>query len=178
MSELETTVLRRRVVSKLGPLAGLFDLAPEAETEHATVRFVEIVVERAIDAALSDEQTLAVAIGSIHERFTKAWPQTRDPVDLLGRINTAMFDVRRAIDDASKRPDLRPQVLEASGHAMLLLSRLALEYGATSGMHPLGIAIRKTTARLLQFERAIASNHPPRPRSNSELWDLAKQMVP
>jgi len=172
---MESSLLFRRIVGKLRPLADLLDLEIDlaSESDDDLVRSIEAIAGRATDAALHDERQLAVAIGTSAARLDTAWAAFNKEAHLPGSINAQMFRVRQAIEDAAKRPDLKPQVVAEIGEAMILLSRLALAFGASSAMEPMQLAAAKFVKRVHRFEVLISWNIPPGPRPLAELWDMA-----
>jgi hypothetical protein len=173
-----TSLLFRRIVAKLRPLADLLDLELDLASESDDlVRSIEAIAERAIDVALHDEQQLAASLAIAADRFDKAWPDFNKVDHLLGSINAQMFRVRQAIEDAAKRPDLKPQVVVEIGEAMILLSRLALAFGASTPMQPMQLGASKFVARVHRFGVLLTWNGPPDSRSRSEIWDMAAKVT-
>jgi NTP pyrophosphatase (non-canonical NTP hydrolase) len=175
--DLTTSVLRRRVVGKLRPLANFFDLELTEESDDGVVQLVDEVISRATDAALRDEWLLAWSIASIDQRFDASWPQENKVESLMRRVHGELAEVRQAIIDAEGRPDLRPHVVEELGDVMMLLARLALVFGAKSSLEPLQVVVRKTFARLAKFEQLCRTQELPPGNTPAELWSIAKRMV-
>jgi NTP pyrophosphatase (non-canonical NTP hydrolase) len=173
-----TVILRRRVAAKLRPLANFFSLGPVESivTDDDLVNVLETLLEQATDAAVRDEVTLASWITSIDQRFDAAWPHDDKVESLMRRVHGELLEVRQAIADAEKRPDLRSHVVEELGDVMLLLSRIALVYGAKSSLEPLQVAVRKTFGRLARFESLRRAPATPG-TTHAELWSLAKRIA-
>ncbi|HVI01688.1 MAG TPA: hypothetical protein VM869_23390 [Enhygromyxa sp.] len=142
METLERSISRRIMVKTLRPLAEFFGLATPndaRDVDSSALEHLRAVAERAIDAALSDERSLAHAVVGIRGRFNVAWPSDDEVAAMLRRARGELLEIERAIADLRRCSDqpnsdtLRADVIEEIGDAMLALGRLALAVGAVLG---------------------------------------------
>jgi hypothetical protein len=169
---IDETALRRRVLRALGPIASYLGiLQPDsASTDNAALaKHVDAVAAKAEDALIDEEHSLADAIADIDRRFQATWPTS--PAELLAHVRRELVEVERAMADADRRSTLRREVVVECGDAMLLLGRIALHYGAESGVEPLAIAVRKVLRRLGAFEGLVGTMAP------ADAWRSAKVMT-
>lgn len=174
---MHTIVMRRRIGRLIQPLAEYFDVELAGDDdEDNTINWLSRVLARAEHAALSDEHSLAHALIRIDSRFDEHWPSDDKVAALQRKLNEELGELHRAIEDWRLRPELREHVVEEIGDMMLVLGRLALTMGCESAMEPLGVAIKKTLARLRHFEQ-LASSPNADHFNRRDLWKMAKGMA-
>lgn len=175
MRDIDALALRRRAARALSSIAGYLGVTvpdPDADQANASIAdWLDMLASVIEDALLSADPTLSETIATIDRRWQVGWPESCDPKSLLAHARRELAEIEQAMADADLRDSLRGEVVIECGDAMLLLARIALAYGATSGLQPLALAVRKTTRRLEHFERLVKSITP------ADAWRMAKQMA-
>lgn len=171
---IHTLLMRRAVGRVIRPLAEFFEIEPESDDEDGVIAWLGEVISRAEDVVLSDEHTLARILKQIDERFDRHWPSEDKLASMMRRITEEHGEVQRALEDFRHRPELRDALIEEIGDLMLASARMAIALGCVSGLEPLGVAARKTLARLRHFEQLVSSSEN---FNRRELWRIAKSMA-
>lgn len=170
--DLDGVVLRRRVLRAAKSVSDYLGvLEPKDGSLTAAADYLDRLMSAVEYVLTLSESATAGAVTDVHARFQETWPESCAPSYLLSHLRCELREIQQAIADAEGRPDLRKHVVEECGDAMLLLARLALLYGAESGLRPIAITVTKTQRRLAHFETLVPSMGP------VAAWRMAKSMV-